>query len=192
MFLLIIFLALITIGLLFMHVFGKRTVIQKTDEFTKYDAGYTTLWIGIVFGVISLFINFSNYSRQVSSFESARNIKEQTKILQTRYDSLYKSFSLHLSEEYPALEKEIFGKLALGSATPNLQILLTKYPELKSSITLCKLVDETKLIADDMYQKKLDAQDLYEKIRYRSNNPWILMKKRIPDDIYNNVYIKTN
>jgi len=189
MFLLIIFLALVATGLLFMYVIGKKVVIQKTDEFTKYDAGKTFLYIGIAFGVISLFINFSNYSKQISSFEKARNVKKQIDILQTRYDDLYKSFTMHLSEEYPALEKEIFKELSLGSATPSLYILATKYPELKSSVTLMKLVDETKLIADDMYNKKLEAQGIYEKIRFRSNNPWILMKKTIPEDIYKEVYL---
>ena len=41
-----------------------------------------------------------------------------------------------------------------------------------------------------MYNKKLNAQELYETIRYRAINPWILMKKNIPVDIYNDVYSK--
>lgn len=187
MFLLLIFLSVISIGLIMRFVFGKKTVIQKTDELTIRDYGRFMLLIGIVFGSISLIINFNNYSNQLKIFEDVRGIKKKINILNHRYNYLYATFNEHLSNEYPSIEKEIFNKIS-PSSSPNLNIIFANYPQLKSSFTLCKLVDETKIIADDMYNQELKAQELYIKIRYNKENPWIIIKAKIPDDIIRDIY----
>lgn len=196
MFLLFISLVLVVVASLYMFVIGKKNVLSKTDEFTKYDAGKTLMIIAIVFSSIVILVNFSNYSSQVSSFENARNIQRKIDILRTRYNELYATFAQHLAKEYPNLEKEILSKISPAAAGSlplkgeSLNVILLRYPDLKSSVTLCKLVDETKKIADDMYAKQIDAQEIYEKIRYRAENPWIILKKDIPADIYDDVYYK--
>jgi hypothetical protein len=191
MFLLSIFLGLIAIGLLFIYKIGKRGVVeklQKTDYFSKYDIGWVFIWIGVVFFCVSTIINYANYSTQLGAYEDARTFKQEIRILEVRKDTLTKEFTKHLATEYPAIEKEIFGKLKPGENF-NMNIVLN-YPEIKSSKTLIKLVDEIKEISDNMYNKQLEAQKLYKEIRYRKVNPWILLKPRVPEDIHDAVYQK--
>ena len=187
MFLLIIFTALILPGLLLIILNKKPLTATKSDEYTPRDTGKVIFAIGIVFGIVSLIINFTSYSKQIKTYEAARSVNQKTEILQERYDALYTTFSKHLAEEYPAIEKEVFANTSLASA-PNLNIVLTNYPVLQSSRTLMKLVDETKLIADDMYAQQLVAQEIYKEVRYRNENPWILLKKKIPEDLDKSIY----
>jgi hypothetical protein len=143
--------------------------------------------IDAVFLLVTFIVNLSNYSDQISSFEKLRKVNERIDILNTRYSELSTTFTLHLSKEYPGIEKEIFSKLSPSSSNA-LKIYLANYPEIKSSSTLSKLVDDLKLIADDMYGEKLSRQSVCQEIRFRYVNPWIMFKKEIPEDIKPVVY----
>lgn len=184
MFQLLIIITLFITGIVLIQ---KYKHLKMISTWSNYHLGKTLLYIATVFTMISVFVNFANYGKQIESFEKAREIHQRIDILQERYWELYAVFNKHLAQEYPEIEKEIFSQISPEKA-PNLKFILINYPQIKSSSTLMKLVDETKMIANSMYDERINAQALYTEIRYRKESPWIYLKKSIPEDIVKEIY----
>jgi len=124
--------------------------------------------ITIGFTIASLIASATKTYRE----EDLLRVKTQEKILVEKAVILTAQFSNYLVEIYPDIEKSIFNKIA----PENVHIYLVKYPELRSSETIRKLVDEISKLQDNVYDKKLLYAEIQRDINYYYKNPWIAIR----------------
>ena len=118
----------------------------------------------------------SNYSDQLSDQEELQKISGVRIVYQQRAESLTKSFSDYLSNQYPKYEKSIFENIKPS----NIDLYLVKYPEIKSSETIIALVKQIRELQDAVYKQSILKEEVLKNMRYRTKNPWIL-NNFIPD-----------
>lgn len=161
---------------------------EADDEDVAVGFGIAAVFFFVVVLLVFLITNFATYSGQIKRFEEIRATNQKIILLEEKYSSLAKSFSYYLAEKYPAYEKEMFEKISPASAEGNLLALLSQYPELRSSETLGKLVDQISALAGDLYEKKLSLEDICKTIRYKEKSPWILILPKIPENLKGIIY----
>ena len=96
---------------------------------------------GLVFSVIFILIALSCQAGfwlgEAEDIERIVMTLQDKEIYKKQADELLAEFSILLAEKYPNFEKEIFENMKPEKVTA----YMIKYPELKSSQTICKLVD---------------------------------------------------
>jgi len=127
-----------------------------------------------VLAVACLFVlvvlTMSTCSDQLSDQEEIKRVSEVKIVYQERAESLTKSFSEYLSNQYPKYEKSIFEKIKPS----NIDLYLVKYPEIKSSETIIALVKQIRELQDEVYKQSVLKEETLKNMRYRTKNPWIL------------------
>jgi len=131
-----------------------------------------------------LFASFVNnlvcYTEQLDRLENIRAQLKNLLIYKDQQDTLIAEFRIYLADKYPDIEKEIF-KL-ITDAKSDVQMIL-KYPEIKSSKTLLKLVDQIDELAKKVYTNKISLEYDFAKIRFYNNNKWFYLRPQTPEDI---------
>lgn len=167
---LVIISSLYLFGRIYYKVKGRDGAYEgdfRGDGFAQVMAGFFIINI-VVFILISLI----TYSTNAYKIEDLQKVKTYETILAEKADVLTGQFTNYLVEIYPNLEKSIFEKIS----PQNVSIYLVKYPELRSSETIRKLVDEISKLQDAVYQQKLDAAAIQRDINFYNKNPWVLIK----------------
>jgi len=143
--------------------------------------------IGIVILCIAgvwLFASFVNnlvcYTEQLSRLEDIRAQLKNLDIYKNRQDTLIAEFKIYLADKYPEFEKDIFKLITDAKSDVN---VIFKYPEIKSSKTLLKLVNEINELATKVYDKKVNLEYDYAKVRFYNANKWFFLKSSTPQDI---------
>jgi hypothetical protein len=143
--------------------------------------------IGIVLLCVSgvwLFASFVNnlvsFTEQLERFEQVRAQLKNLIIYKDQQDTLIAEFKIYLADKYPDIEKEIFRLIT--DAKSDIHMIL-KYPEIISSKTLIKLVDEINQLAKKVYNNKASLEYDYAKVRFYNKNMWFYLKPTVPDDI---------
>lgn len=146
-----------------------------TDK-TKYSE--TGTWVSRVclgFALFLVFVmvmaNTSAFYSQVQAQESVKQSFGNQRVYNQRANDLIPQFKSLLAEEYPAYEAKIFGEINNTTAAVN---FLGRYPEIKASKTIIKLVDQIRELRDTIYAQAIHRQDLQQQIRSRSRNPWLI------------------
>ena len=162
-------------------------VLEDLDEIF----GGINILLGIVligFIFVGVFVQFGNYSRQLSRYEEIRKTQTKIELHQEKLDDLTIKFEKLLSDKYPSLEKEIFKDISAQKTSDQLLALLNKYPELKSSHTITQLVKQVRELTDKVYEKKMHLEDLCKTSRYKHISPWLIGMPETPKDIKELVY----
>ena len=109
-------------------------------------------------------------SKNAFNKEDLKKVQKCEQIYTEKANLLTMKFSNYLAEIYPNLEKSIFEKIS----PENVSVYFVKYPELKSSHTIEKLVDEISELQDSVYAQKIMSAEIQRDIDYYYNNPWLL------------------
>ena len=125
--------------------------------------------IGFIIVIIAQIV--SCYS-QVQDIENIEKEKNNKVIYQSRADDLLGEFKTYLADMYPDIEKEIFKTMKPEKITA----YMVKYPELKSSETICKLVNLINEIKGQVYGCDLRINQLKTdiRIRKRTSGMWLI------------------
>ncbi len=172
-------LTLLCLGLGFLFFF----LSDKNNKESLGGTGIAFIVIGCFIFVIEVISEFSNYSGQIRRFENLRAENKKIVLLEEKCTSLTKSFSYYLGEKYPEFEKQIFEKISPASAEGNIIALLSHYPELRSSESIGKLVDQINSLTSDLYARKISREDICQKIRFKEKSPWILFLPKVSEDL---------
>lgn len=148
----------------------------------SYEGGMVgSIVVAVVFLLIGGLINIFSVYRQNYSFEEYKKVGSNIVILEERRDSLSVKLGGLLSEKFLDQESKLFE----GMTPDNIDLLLVKYPEIKSNLTLMELVRNIVEFNNDVYAKRLDLNDIELQIRMRYKNPWVfkIFLPSIPHDL---------
>jgi hypothetical protein len=152
--------------------------------------------LGIIFGIISgiFFIiglseNLGTYTKQIERFETIRMYQCNISLYESRCKALTEEFRINLGNKYPELEKQIFKDITTQPNKNQLLALFNIYPQIKSSTTLIILSRKVQEFTDIIYKEKIKSQTMAQKIRFKNESPWQIIKPTIPEDIRPLVYL---
>ncbi len=150
--------------------FSRYKTLKKRGKVTNYEEGAGVL---VVIGIISVLIAFIStgivYYDQLSDIEDVKKFQEVESIYKKKADALSAEFAGYLAQKYPEHEKEIFNKIG----PEKVQFYLVKYPEIRASETITKLVGHINKLQSDVYNQQVKRAEAKKNIRLRSRNPWI-------------------
>ena len=118
---------------------------------------------------LGLIISLSTHSTQISLSLELEKISSFEQTYQARSDNLTSQFAHYLAEVYPDHEKDIFSKIE----PDKVDVYLAKYPELQASKTITALVEQIRLLSDDIYKQRLTRAETLRDMRYNVRSPWI-------------------
>jgi hypothetical protein len=136
----------------------------------------------------AIVFTFCSYDLQQERFEKLRGSLKNMAILEEKSTKLLEEFKSYLGKIYPELEKEIFSKIADSNSSDKLKIILTKYPEIKSSKVFIKLSKRMESVIGEQYKLKMDTEEDCATIRYNAKCKWEIIRPNIPLDIHPIVY----
>jgi len=148
-------------------IYVAKHRIVDTDHIVFGIVGLSALFT-VVFFAVFVVGHFCRYYDHVYNQESLIQLTESMKISQTRANDMVEQFKVHLAQQYPDLERDIFTKIA----PDNVSVYLANYPQLKSSETLTKLVDEIKEMWNGYYAAQIDITKVKMEIRVRQRSLW--------------------
>lgn len=131
----------------------------------------------LISGVSILVSRYSHYD----DFQLYYQAEADIEILQERKTNLTAKFSGLLDSKYLEHEAELFQEMS----NEDVEMLFTKYPELKANTTLMNLVDKIFRLNDDVYNKQLYMNIIRKDIQMRYKNPAVLpfFLPDVPTDI---------
>ena len=147
-------------------------VITAYLDHTNDDDFDTSKTVAGVLFIISLFamIIFTcvGVYNQKYDLEDIKAVDRSIAIYETKTKDLTAQFDKILGKDYPNHEMKIFE----GMTPENVDILFTKYPELKASITSINLVEEISALNADLYNQRLVRVGIVRDLNFRPRNPW--------------------
>jgi len=158
--------------------------IYRTDR-RRQESGYwggssfLGLWVGI-FAFLFLFggaviPTTVAYVNQVSDRAAIVQFQSTRTIYESRATDLTKRFTRVLAVQYPAFEKKIFAELGAKAVQPeSIEAYLAAYPQIRTSETLSKLVDEIRSLRDQIYAQDRNIVQAAKDMYVRRHNPWYL------------------
>ena len=165
---LLIFVSIGSIAFIYYRVHGRNS----SDEIRGNEVGYSMILFIVLTTIVFIISSLVLSSKNTYNLEDLQKVRKYEQILTEKADVLTTQFTNYLAEIYPNLEKGIFDKIS----PQNISIYLVKYPELKSSETVRKLVDEISKLQDAVYEQKLKEAEIQRDIDYYHKNPWILFR----------------
>ena len=115
-------------------------------------------------------VNANAYNDQIGDVESLKTFEQKEAILSEKAVNLTTQFANYLADAYPQHEKDLFKDMS----PEKVSIYMVKYPEIRSSETMVKLVEEIGKLQNDVYHQRLARTDAEQRIRVRLRNPWLI------------------
>lgn len=165
----VIFALIGAVGFIYYRVQGHD---NNEDDIRGNGVGYSMILLIVLLTIGFIIASLVSSATNTYNLEDLQKVKKYEQILTEKADVLTIQFTNYLAEIYPNLEKGIFDKIS----PQNISIYLVKYPELKSSETIRKLVDEISKLQDAVYEQKLKEAEIQRDINYYHKNPWILFR----------------
>jgi hypothetical protein len=140
---------------------------HSSDE--EFGAEFCSFIAWIFFAAMSAVVFMGSNDRyydQVSDQEQLQLLDENQKIYQLRANDLIDQFKQYLAVDYPELERTIFDKIG----PKELDAYLVQYPQLRSSETITKLVNEIREAADSVYQLQYASAAVKKELRARARS----------------------
>ncbi|OGZ30675.1 MAG: hypothetical protein A2931_02035 [Candidatus Niyogibacteria bacterium RIFCSPLOWO2_01_FULL_45_48] len=151
--------------------FSRYNTLKNEGSKTDYDTGGGILaMIGMIFVLLAFIFTGAEYYYQLSDIENIKKFQEIESVYKKKADDLSAEFAGYLAQKYPEHEKKIFDKIG----PENVQIYLVKYPEIRASETIMKLVEHINKLQSDVYDQQVKMAGARKSIRLRLRNPWIL------------------
>jgi len=140
--------------------------IDGGDDYSTHQivCGILSIVFLVIIGVVTL-ISITNQKIDLLEVEK---LKEKKEILTIRANVLMAEFKQVLIDDYPEFEKEIFNNMS-----PDVQLLLVTYPEIKNNLIASNYVEKIQEFLDDVYKKDLEIVNVNRDIKWRFINPWI-------------------
>ena len=134
--------------------------------------------VAFIFGVVAFFYNM-DWRRAIIHKKNAIKRYERDKATDTtKYETLKAYYEKHLSENYPNMEKEIFGKIA-DSQPKELVALFQAYPELQTSKVLTDMMKNITNLVTAIHSNDDQISSIQEDVDNIKEDPWLLFKKGI-------------
>jgi hypothetical protein len=152
---------------------------------------YGLLGVSAIWLIGSTINSLCSYSGQLKRFENLKSSLKKINVLEEKSTRLMEEFKSYLGNIYPELEKEIFSNISGSNdlkSSDKLKIIVTKYPEIKSSKVLLKLAKRIESLLKDIYDLKIYIEEQCSDIRYYASGKWELIKPKVPADIRELVY----
>jgi len=128
------------------------------------DVGDNTILILACFPfIVSFIVSAFYYFHQAESLEKITEYKDKKEIEKKEAEALTAELKLHLTQNYPDFEKEIFEKIK----PQNVSIHITKYPELQSSKTILEYVKSIRIFQKHIFDCDRMIAELNRQIRIR-------------------------
>jgi hypothetical protein len=130
--------------------------------------------ISIIFIMVAIIATLSEISYQIISFQLIRESLRNEQIKRNKRKKLLEIFKENITH-YIDIEKSIFNAMKPDTV----DVFLTKYPELKSSDVIIKLVGNT------VYNEIISRNKEIRKVWIREEDPWIFKRfiPKRPDDL---------
>ena len=162
-----IWLAIICIAWLGIALFLQWKV---SDELDWFGGIATSLVFLVVFlGISGISILVSRYSHY-DDFALYYKTEADMKILEDRKEVLTFKFSSLLDSKYLEHESKLFEEMS----NEDVEMLFTKYPELKANTTLMNLVEKIFSLNDAVYDKHLFLNKVRKDIQMRYKDPTVI------------------
>ena len=159
-------------------LYARHRVFKNGGEKTDHAAGSFAFTVTALFLVtVGLLISTAAWHAQIDHIEDIKKFAKIEAIYQAKADSLTAEFAKHLAEAYPKHERDIYEKISPEQAA----IYFAKYPELKASDTLMKLVENINELQSAVYAQKVHTEETSKKIRVNLRSP-LLFTFMIPKE----------
>lgn len=135
----------------------------------------------IVFFVFTVVAFFYTASERHTARMVKNTIKKYEKDIsqqEEKYEKLKEYYEHHLAENYPNMEREVFGKIA-ESQPKELIALFQAYPELQTSTVLTNMMDKITQLMGKIYDLKENINYCEERLDNIRTNPWLIIKSGI-------------
>jgi len=126
-------------------------------------------WVSITLIFVGFIVSGISWAIQTNDFEDMKKFQELERVYQSKAEILMNDFAGYLSEQYPEHERGIYDSIS----PDEVNVYLIVYPRLKSSDTLMVLVEQINQLQTDVYQQRIETEQLRKKIRFCSRNPWL-------------------
>lgn len=149
------------IGVIFWILGGKQS--------SGSDCEIAFCVFAIIFWVIAsiwlILMTVGTYTYQLSDFTEIKGKKQQIRIYEERRDNLTGIIKAELAK-YPEYEKQIIAEIS-----PE---ILVNFPNLRSSETITKTVEEIVKLNDSVYKIRASIVEVQQRIYYREISPWVI------------------
>ena len=144
------------------------------------DAKIAPFVIGGLILITTIITQCVTYYHQVYDIERINKQYEFKKIQTKKSDELISEFKLYLAEIYPDIEKNIFDSIKPDNVT----VYMMKYPEIKSSETITKLVSLINSIKGACYSYDFEISRIQQKIRVREKTIGMICLPILPKYVH--------
>lgn len=136
--------------------------------------------ISIIFIMVAIIATLSEISYQIISFQLIRESLRNEQIKRNKRKKLLEIFKENITH-YIDIEKSIFNAMKPDTV----DVFLTKYPELKSSDVIIKLVGKIEGLNNTVYNEIISRNKEIRKVWIREEDPWIFKRfiPKRPDDL---------
>ena len=134
----------------------------------------------IVSGIMSLIAvgcHAGDYKEQIKDIEYIKKYGEDKIVYQKKADYLLQEFQIHLIDKYPQLEEKLIKEVVSN----NVILIMSEFPDLKSSNTISAYCKEMNLLMSTVYQQDLNISSAKARMRMRRRSIWIF-KSIIPTE----------
>lgn len=131
-----------------------------------------------IFLMTAVFQQFYFYKESMYYFNKIKYKRKDILILENKYKELKEFIIKYLGEKYPDYERDLINKIA-ESQPKQLKKFKQEYPELKTSESFQKLVKNITDCIDDIYQQKLELNNIQRVLDDLLNNKWFIWKPKL-------------
>jgi len=131
-----------------------------------------------IFLIVAFFYAMSERASAITIKNQIHRYNKEVTLAEEKYDKLKDYYEKHLAENYPNMEREIFGKIA-ESQPKELIALFQSYPELQTSTVLTDMMKQVTNLVDSIYSKKYEIERNEERLSNIRTDPWLLVKHGI-------------
>jgi len=173
------YIPLVIVPIIFSFIFINMNISASVDAIVVVNVVLPILCyiFSFITTLTCIINNIVDHGSQIEDIENITQYGENKIIYQKRAKNLSAEFKKYLVEKYPDYEKEILEKVM----PDNVSILITEFPNIKSSETIESYCSKLNSLMDDVYKQELDINSLKAKIRRRRRSLWIF-KYFAPDN----------
>jgi hypothetical protein len=170
---------LILFAINFIACFFGKTAFDLQSEGYLTVLVFQFIFLG-AFGItliVTVCQQLNLHTEFISLCEKIKTKKKEIELSEAKFKELSTYFEKYLGNDFPAFEKEIL--TAISQKPEKLTMLFQTFPELQSSFTLNKLMENIHGLVNNVYEKKSSLEEKYEELRMIYNCPWLIVKPTI-------------
>jgi len=138
--------------------------------------------VSVIFMVVGFFQQMTLRGNQIFFELRIKTLRKNEVVAKLRLAEFLANNSENLTKLYPAYEKDIFASMPPTDSS-QIEMFMTKYPELKFSGLLTKHFDEVNILTQKIYSIKEGINSRLEDLEELMLSDWYLVKKGLPNNI---------